>query len=114
MTTRAAPQPSDARRQANDYHQAAAVERRRANHHRADLYLAAAAELEDGRRNRPAGRPRTDPATTDYRRENVMNHQDRTAPPARGERRRRHRLLLRLVRYAAQNLEPSRRYRRGW
>ena len=43
-----------------------------------------------------------------------MNHQDRTAPPARAERRRRHRLLPRLARYAAQNLEPSRRYRRGW
>ena len=84
MTTRAAPQPSDARRQANDYHEAAAVERRRANHHRADLYLAAAAELEDGRRSGPAGRLRTDPAIAEYRREDVMNHQDRTAPARRG------------------------------
>ena len=36
----------DVQRQANEYHQAAAVERRRANHHQADLNLVAAAELE--------------------------------------------------------------------
>jgi hypothetical protein len=35
----------DVQRQANEYHQAAAVERRRANHHQADLNLVAAAEL---------------------------------------------------------------------
>ena len=43
------PSPASAanvRRQANEYHQAAAVERRRSNHHAADLYLALAAELE--------------------------------------------------------------------
>ena len=43
MTTRAAPRPSDARRQANEYHEATAAERRRANHHRADLYPVRAA-----------------------------------------------------------------------
>ena len=36
----------DVQRQANEYHQAAAVERRRANHHQADLNLVVAAELE--------------------------------------------------------------------
>ncbi|MGZ4556735.1 MAG: hypothetical protein ACXVXZ_13495 [Mycobacteriaceae bacterium] len=38
--------PPDVQRQANDYHQAAAVERHRANHHQADLNRVAAAELE--------------------------------------------------------------------
>ena len=38
--------PPDVQRQANEYHQAAAVERRRANHHQADLNRVVAAELE--------------------------------------------------------------------
>lgn len=114
IPTPAAPRPCDARQQANHYHAAAAAERRRANHHQADLYLVAAAELEHGRRSGPTRRPRTDPATTEYRVEDVMNHQNPIAVPARRERRRLHGLLTRLARYAAQNLEPSRRYRRGW